>query len=61
MVGADLSHIENVASGLAMLIGSILAGILWDQYGASVTFYAGALFCGIALTGLILYQLTYEE
>lgn len=51
----------NVASGLAMLIASILAGLLWDQYGASVTFYAGALFCGIALTGLILYQLKYEE
>ena len=51
----------NVASGLAMLVASILAGFLWDRYGASVTFYAGALFCGIALTGLILYQLTYEE
>ena len=51
----------NMASGLAMLIASILAGFLWDQYGASFTFYAGALFCGIALTGLILYQLKYEE
>jgi MFS family permease len=51
----------NMASGLAMLIASILAGFLWDQYGASFTFYAGALFSGIALTGLILYQLKYEE
>ena len=50
----------NLASGLAMLIASVLAGFLWDQLGASFTFYAGAMFCGIALTGLILYQLKYE-
>ena len=51
----------NLASGGAMLIASILAGFLWDQIGASSTFYAGAMLCGIALTGLILYQLQYEE
>ena len=50
----------NMASGLAMLIASTLAGLLWDRLGASFTFYAGALFCGIALTGLMLYQLKYE-
>lgn len=46
----------NLCSGLAMLIASVLAGFLWDQYGASVTFYAGAVFCGVALMGLTLYQ-----
>jgi MFS family permease len=51
----------NLASGVAMLIASVLAGFLWDQVGASFTFYAGAVFCGIALMGLILYQLRYEE
>ena len=51
----------NLASGMAMLIASVLAGFLWDQLGASFTFYAGAMFCGVALTGLILYQLKYEE
>ena len=50
----------NFASGLAMLIASVLAGFLWDQLGASFTFYAGAAFCVVALTGLILYQLKYE-
>ncbi|MGH7180936.1 MAG: hypothetical protein ACREJN_03045 [Nitrospiraceae bacterium] len=44
-----------------MLIASILAGFLWDQYGASVTFYARALLSGIAFAGLTLYQLKYEE
>ena len=51
----------NLASGMAMLIASVLAGFLWDRLGASFTFYAGAMLCGIALTGLILYQLKYAE
>jgi MFS family permease len=50
----------NLAGGLAMLIASVLAGFLWDQLGASFTFYAGAMFCGIALVGLILYHIKYE-
>jgi MFS family permease len=51
----------NLASGLAMLIASVLAGFLWDQFGASFTFYAGAVFCGIALMGLTLYQPKSKE
>jgi MFS family permease len=51
----------NLASGLAMLIASVLAGFLWDQLGASFTFYAGAVFCGVALMGLTLYQLKNKE
>ena len=31
----------NLACGLAMLIASVVAGILWDQFGAAHTFYAG--------------------
>lgn len=42
----------NLVSGVAMLIASVVAGLLWDQLGASFTFYAGAVFCGIALLGL---------
>jgi MFS family permease len=47
----------NLASGLAMLIASVLAGFLWDQFGPSFTFYAGAVLCGITVMGLTLYQL----
>jgi MFS family permease len=43
----------NLMSGFAMLIASVLAGLLWDQFGASFTFYAGAVFCAMALIGLI--------
>lgn len=46
----------NLASGLAMLLASALAGFLWDQIGPSFTFYAGAIFCVTALLGLMLYR-----
>ena len=42
----------NLMSGIAMLVASGIAGLLWDHLGASFTFYAGAAFCVIALTGL---------
>jgi MFS family permease len=43
----------NLVSGVAMLLASVLAGWLWDRLGASFTFYAGAVFCILALLGLI--------
>ncbi|MBE0619880.1 MAG: MFS transporter [Burkholderiales bacterium] len=39
----------NLASGMAMLVASVLAGLLWDRLGPGVTFYAGAVFAAIAL------------
>ncbi|VTU31365.1 Inner membrane transport protein YajR [Variovorax sp. SRS16] len=42
----------NLVSGVAMLVASVVAGLLWDRLGASVTFYAGAAFCVLALTGM---------
>ena len=39
----------NLVSGIAMLIASALAGLLWDRFGAAFTFYAGAFFCVTAL------------
>ncbi|AMO22035.1 MFS transporter [Ramlibacter solisilvae] len=43
----------NFVGGIALLVASVLAGWLWDQFGASVTFYAGAMFATIALAGLL--------
>lgn len=43
----------NLVSGLAMLMASALAGLLWDQWGAAYTFYGGALISGIALLLLL--------
>jgi MFS family permease len=42
----------NLMSGIAMLLASGVAGLLWDRIGASFTFYAGVVFCIIALAGL---------
>ena len=42
----------NLASGVALLAASVLAGWLWDQWGAAYTFGAGALICGLTLLAL---------
>ena len=44
--------IFHFASGIALLLASVGAGVLWDQAGPAATFLAGAGFA--ALTGLIL-------
>ena len=42
----------NLMSGLPMLVASALAGFFWDRFGAEFTFYAGAVFCLVALAAL---------
>jgi len=44
----------NLMSGLAMLLASALAGLLWDTLGAEFTFIAGMAFCALALLALAL-------
>lgn len=39
----------NLVSGIAMLVASVLAGLLWDSLGAATTFYAGAAFAAVTL------------
>ena len=43
----------NVVSGLAMLVASAVAGLLWDRLGAPATFLAGAAFSALALAALL--------
>ena len=43
----------NLVSGVALLIASALAGLLWDQFGAPQTFIAGALFSAIAMLAIL--------
>ena len=43
----------NLASGVAMLVSSVLAGLLWDRLVVAVTFYAGAAFSLAALILLV--------
>ena len=42
----------NLVSGVALLIASVVAGLVWEGLGASWTFVAGALFCVLALAVL---------
>jgi MFS family permease len=44
----------NLVSGVAMLAASVLAGVLWDRFGPTGTFAAGAIFSLVALVGLAL-------
>lgn len=44
----------NLVSGIAMLMASAAAGLLWDRFGASFTFYAGASFATLSLMGIVL-------
>jgi MFS family permease len=49
--------IFNLAAGIAMLLASFLAGVLWDAYGAPATFLLGAAFTMLAgLGAALLYR-----
>ncbi len=44
--------IFNLASGAASLAASLIAGALWDAFGAQATFLTGAALAALALVGL---------
>jgi MFS family permease len=39
----------NLVSGVALLLASVVAGLLWDQLGPSFTFWTGAIFAAATL------------
>lgn len=43
----------NLASGAALFLASVLAGLLWQKWGSTATFLSGAAFSGVALVGLL--------
>jgi len=43
----------NLVAGVATLLASALAGLLWDQLGATFTFAAGGVFSAIALVAIM--------
>lgn len=45
--------IFNVITGFVMLAGNVGAGWLWEAYGSSSTFLAGAILSAIALVSLL--------
>ena len=51
----------NLACGVAMLAASVLAGVLWDRWGSSYTFGAGAAFCVLAILVVALHPVSRQE
>ena len=47
----------NLVSGIALLISSAIAGLLWEALGASATFFAGATFSLVAFLVIALRPL----
>ncbi|HRS83383.1 MAG TPA: MFS transporter [Smithellaceae bacterium] len=45
----------NLATGIALLTASVVAGFLWSMVGAQATFFAGAAFTALAFIGLVLF------
>lgn len=43
----------NLISGGALLLASVVAGMLWTAHGATATFLAGAVFAVVAVSGLL--------
>jgi MFS family permease len=48
--------IFNLASGVALLLASVVAGSLWELVGPTATFVAGAAFAAIAAAGILTFR-----
>jgi predicted MFS family arabinose efflux permease len=46
---ASAFGVFNFASGVALLLASVLAGLLWERIGPSATFIAGSAFTALGL------------
>lgn len=44
----------HFVSGVALLLASLVAGWVWESFGAAWTFYAGAAFTALALAALLI-------
>ena len=58
-VGAEVRGtafgVFNLVSGGALLLASVIAGALWETWGAPATFAAGGAFAAVAAAGLTAY------
>ncbi len=51
----------NLMSGVALLLASAGAGVLWETLGAASTFYAGAIICVLTLIGMRCMPSAYQQ
>lgn len=57
LIAADVvlalsDHWAGVLFGVALLLASLGAGMLWELVGSASTFYAGAIVCVVTLIGM---------
>lgn len=48
--------VYNLATGVSLLVASVIAGALWSGVGPSATFLAGAAFAAVAAAGIAAYR-----
>ncbi|MEE8398844.1 MAG: MFS transporter [Desulfobacterales bacterium] len=46
----------SMISGLAMLMASLFAGMLWDYFGPPAPFWAGSIFAAGSLVGFVVFR-----
>lgn len=51
----------NLMSGIALLLASAGAGVLWEVLGAASTFYTGAIICVVTLVGMRCMPSAYQQ
>ena len=51
----------NLMSGIALLLSSAGAGVLWEVLGAASTFYAGAIICVVTLVSMRCMPSAYQQ
>jgi MFS family permease len=51
----------NLATGIVLLLASVIAGALWSRVGPAATFFAGAVFTAIALAGIVATRLPLDS
>ncbi len=49
----------DLTGGLAMLTASVIAGALWDVYGPTATFAAGAAITAVSLIGFAFVRVLF--
>ena len=57
-LGLSALGLLHMASGLAILPGSIVAGLIWDRWQGAGTFAFGAACAALAAVGILYYDFT---
>lgn len=47
--------IFHFVTGIAVLLASLIAGVLWQAIGPAATFFGGATFTAIGLAGMLMF------